>query len=91
MLPSTQRRRISNEKTDGHFVREANCDEIVLEAYTGTKMARPKFTKLIERLNDGKAEAKSKNPDYREDRKTLVIPEFDIFREKVAEGTLTVT
>ena len=46
---------------------------------------------IIERLNDGKAEAKAKNPDYREGRKTLVIPEFDNFREKVAEGTITVT
>jgi len=143
-------------------LREAGCEEVVLEAYTGTKMERPKFTKLlnkleagdtlvvckldrfartaaegsllvrdlvnrgikvnilnmgiadntpmgklmvtvllafaeyerdmiIERLNDGKAEAKAKNPDYREGRKSLVIPEFEDFRAKVAEGLMTVT
>ena len=143
-------------------LRDAGCDEIVDEAYTGTKMDRPKFTKLvdkleagdtlvvckldrfartatdgvnlikellgrgisvhvlnmglvedtptgrlvltimmafaeyerdmiIERLNDGKAEAKAKNPDYREGRKYLEVPDLDVFRERVAEGVMTVT
>lgn len=143
-------------------LKEAGCSEIVLEAYTGTKMERPKFTKLIEklkagdtlvvckldrfartaaegsllvrdlvnrgvkvnilnmgiadntpmgklittvllafaeyerdmiieRLNDGKAEAKAKNPDYKEGRKYLEVPDLDIFRERVAEGVMTVT
>lgn len=143
-------------------LREAGCEEIVLEAYTGTKMERPKFTKLlnklergdtlivckldrfartasdgvnlikellgrgvsvhvlnmglvedtptgrlvltimmafaeyerdmiIERLNDGKAEAKAKNPEYREGRKYMAVPEFDNFREMVAEGAMSVT
>lgn len=143
-------------------LREAGCAEIVLEAYTGTKMERPKFTKLIEklkagdtlvvckldrfartatdgvdlikellgrgisvhvlnmglvedtptgrlvltimmafaeyerdmiieRLNDGKAEAKAKNPDYREGRKYLEVPDFDLFRDRVANGVMTVT
>ena len=144
-------------------LQDAGCEEIVLEAYTGTKMERPKFTKLIEkleagdtlvvckldrfartsaegsllirelvnrgvkvnilnmgiadntpmgklmvtmllafaeyerdmiieRLNDGKAEAKAKNPDYKEGRKTMEIPaEFDGYRERVAEGYMTVT
>lgn len=143
-------------------LREAGCEEIVLEAYTGTKMERPKFTKLveklkvgdtlivckldrfartatdgvnlikellgrgisvhvlnmglvedtptgrlvltimmafaeyerdmiIERLNDGKAEAKAKNPDYREGRKALKIPiEFGNYLDCVAEGNMTV-
>ena len=143
-------------------LRDAGCGEIVLEAYTGTKMERPKFTKLlnklksgdtlvvckldrfartatdgvnlikellakgisvhvlnmglvedtptgrltltimmafaeyerdmiIERLNDGKAEAKRKNPDYREGRKTLAIPsEFSGYQNYVAEGNMTV-
>lgn len=141
---------------------DAGCEEIVLESYTGTKMDRPKFTKLIEklkagdtlvvckldrfartaaegsllvrdlvnrgvkvnilnmgiadntpmgklmttvllafaeyerdmiieRLNDGKAEAKAKNPEYREGRKYVVVPEFEIFRERVAAGAITVT
>lgn len=143
-------------------LREAGCEEIVLEAYTGTKMERPKFTKLlnklkqgdtlivckldrfartaaegsllvrdlvdrgikvnilnmgiadntpmgklmvtvllafaeyerdmiIERLNDGKAEAKAKNPEYREGRKYMEIPEFDNFRKMVADGVMSVT
>ena len=144
-------------------LREAGCEEIVLEAYTGTKMERPKFTKLldkleqgdtlivckldrfartaaegsllvrdlvnrgikvnilnmgiadnspmgklmltvllafaeyerdmiVERLNDGKAEAKAKNPDYREGRKAMRIPlEFEGCRNYVAEGNMTVT
>ena len=143
-------------------LREAGCEEIVLEAYTGTKMERPKFTKLldkleqgdtlivckldrfartaaegsllvrdlvnrgikvnilnmgiadntpmgklmvtvllafaeyerymiIERLNDGKAEAKAKNPEYREGRKYMSVPELDTFRKKVANGDITVT
>lgn len=143
-------------------LRDAGCGEIVLEAYTGTKMERPKFTKLIEklepgdtlvvckldrfartatdgvnlikellgrgvsvhvlnmglvedtptgrltltimmafaeyerdmiieRLNDGKAEAKAKNPNYKEGRKTLAIPEeFDRYLAHVAEGYMTV-
>lgn len=143
-------------------LREAGCEEIVLEAYTGTKMERPKFTKLldkleqgdtlivckldrfartaaegsllvrdlvnrgikvnilnmgiadnspmgklmltvllafaeyerdmiVERLNDGKAEAKAKNPNYREGRKYMSVPELDTFRKKVADGAMTVT
>ena len=143
-------------------LRDAGCGEIVLEAYTGTKMERPKFTKLIdklesgdtlvvckldrfartatdgvdlikellgrgvsvhvlnmglvedtptgrltltimmafaeyerdmiiERLNDGKAEAKAKNPNYKEGRKTKEIPlEFEGCRNYVAEGNMTV-
>ena len=142
-------------------LREAGCDEIVLEAYTGTKMERPKFSALIaglesgdtlvvckldrfsrtasdgvalikellargvsvhvlnmglvedtpvgrlilnvmlafaeferdvivERLADGKAEEKAKNPDYREGRKVIVLPEFPEYAQRVSEGTLTI-
>lgn len=143
---------------------EAGCDKknIILEAYTGTKMERPKFTKLIdklksgdtlvvckldrfartatdgvnlikellsrgvsvhvlnmglvedtptgrlvltimmafaeyerdmiiERLNDGKAEAKAKNPDYKEGRKYVEVPELDSYKSRVERGDLTVT
>lgn len=46
---------------------------------------------IVERLSDGKAEAKSKNPDYKEGRKALDIhPKFDWYREQTGEGTLTV-
>lgn len=141
---------------------EAGCDEIVLESYTGMKMERPKFTKLInrlvegdtlvvckldrfartasdgvamikellekgisvhvlnmglventptgklilhimaafgeyerdmivERLNDGKAEAKAKNPEYREGRKYVEVPALEKYRDDVEAGVLTVT
>lgn len=142
-------------------LREAGCHEIVLEAYTGTKMERPKFTKLVEklesgdtlivckldrfartasdgvnlikellargvsvhvlnmglventptgrlilnimmafaeyerdmiveRLADGKEEAKAKNPEYREGRKYVEVPELDAYRRRVDSGDLTV-
>lgn len=142
-------------------LRDAGCAEIVLEAYTGTKMERPKFTKLIEkleagdtlvvckldrfartatdgvelvkellgrgvsvhvlnmglvedtptgrltltimmafaeyerdmiieRLNDGKAEAKAKNPDYKEGRKYLDVPEFEKYLGLVDSGEMSV-
>ena len=142
-------------------LREAGCDEIVLEAYTGTKMDRPKFTKLIEklqpgdtlivckldrfartagdgvnlvkellakgisvhvlnmglvedtptgrlilnimlafaeyerdmiveRLADGKAEAKEINPEYKEGRKQIEVPEYRKYAKKVAAGKMSV-
>jgi DNA invertase Pin-like site-specific DNA recombinase len=46
---------------------------------------------IIERLNDGKAEAKAKNPDYREGRKYIEIPEFESYKSRVANGDMTVT
>ena len=140
---------------------EVGCDEIVCEAYTGMKMERPKFTKLIEklkagdtlvvckldrfartasdgvnmikelfergvsvhvlnmglvedtpngklmlhimaafaeyerdmiveRLADGKAEAKRNNPDYREGRKMMEVPGYDDMSERVQRGEITV-
>lgn len=144
-------------------LRDAGCGEIVLEAYTGTKMDRPKFTALIkkleagdtlvvckldrfartategvelikelmargvsvhvlnmglvedtptgrltltimmafaeyeremiiERLNDGKEEAKVKNPDYKEGRKAYETPaEFEAYRARTVCGELSVT
>lgn len=143
-------------------LREAGADEVVLEAFTGTKMDRPEFTKvldsleegdtlmvtkldrfartagegstlvkeliargvkvhilnmglientptgrlilnillsfaeferdmIVERLNDGKEIAKSKNPEYKEGRKAFEIPEeFEGCRDRVAAGELTV-
>lgn len=142
-------------------LREAGCEEIVLEAFTGTKMERPKFSKLLnklqagdtlivckldrfartaaegsllvrelvdrgikvnilnmgiadnspmgklmttvllafseyerdmitERLAEGKAEARRKNPAYKEGRKYKEIPEFDAFKLKVDNGEMTV-
>ena len=50
---------------------EAGCDEIVLEAYTGTKMDRPKFTAILEKLEPGD---------------TLVVCKLDRFARTAREG-----
>lgn len=50
---------------------DAGCDEIVLEAYTGTKMDRPKFTELLNRLESGD---------------TLVVCKVDRFARTLKEG-----
>lgn len=50
---------------------EAGCDEIVLEVYTGTKMKRPKFTKLLDELEEGD---------------TLVVCKLDRFARTAREG-----
>ena len=50
---------------------EAGCDEIVLEAYTGTKMDRPKFNKVLEKLEKGD---------------TLVVCKLDRFARTAREG-----
>ena len=143
-------------------LRDAGADTVVLEAYTGTTMDRPEFTKvlnsledgdtllvtkldrfartagegstlvkeliargvkvhilnmglientptgrlilnvllsfaeferdmIVERLNEGKEIAKAKNPDYKEGRKALEVPEeFDSCRSRVESGELTV-
>lgn len=52
-------------------LREEGCDEIILEAYTGTKMDRPKFTKLLDRLETGD---------------TLVVCKLDRFARTAREG-----
>lgn len=51
---------------------EAGCDEIVLEAYTGTTMDRPKFTKLLAGLEPGD---------------TLVVTKLDRFARTAGEGS----
>lgn len=46
---------------------------------------------IWERTQEGKMAAKAKNPDYKEGRKALEIPEeFDGCRDRVAAGELTV-
>ena len=52
-------------------LKEAGCDEIILEAYTGTKMERPKFTKLMDKLQAGD---------------TLVVCKLDRFARTAREG-----
>lgn len=50
---------------------DAGCDEIVQEVYTGTKMNRPKFTKLLAELEEGD---------------TLVVCKLDRFARTAREG-----
>lgn len=54
---------------------DAGCDEIILEAYTGTKMDRPKFTKLLTELEPGD---------------TLVVTKLDRFARTASEGSALV-
>lgn len=54
---------------------EAGCDDIVLEAYTGTKMDRPKFTRLLAELEPGD---------------TLVVTKLDRFARTASEGSALV-
>lgn len=140
---------------------EAGCERIFSDSYTGTKMDRPQFSKLmevlkegdtlvvtkldrfarttaegietikmlrkrgvkvhilnmglvedtpmgnlivtmllafaeferdmiVERTSTGKAVAKANNPDWREGRKEVEIPDFEKFLEKQKDGELTV-
>lgn len=46
---------------------------------------------IVERLSDGKEEAKAKNPDYREGRKHINVPELDDYKQHVDRGDMTVT
>lgn len=50
---------------------EAGCDEVVTEAYTGTKMNRPKFTELTKKMKAGD---------------TLIVCKLDRFARTVQEG-----
>ena len=54
---------------------DAGCTEIVTEAYTGTKMDRPKFTKLLAELQEGD---------------TLVVTKLDRFARTASEGSALV-
>ena len=53
-------------------LRDAGCDEIVDETYTGTKVDRPQFTKLIGELKAGD---------------TLVVCKLDRFARTASEGS----
>ena len=50
---------------------EAGCDEIILEAFTGTKMERPKFSMLLEKLEPGD---------------TLIVTKLDRFARTASDG-----
>ena len=53
-------------------LREAGADVVVKEAYTGTKMDRPKFTELLEKLEEGD---------------TLIVCKLDRFARTASDGS----
>lgn len=53
------------------MLKNAGCSEIVMETYTGTKMGRPKFTELCEKLVEGDI---------------LVVSKLDRFARTAREG-----
>lgn len=68
----------SGQKKDGNSLEdqrkqleERNCNGIIEEAYTGTKVERPKFTKLLASLNAGD---------------TLVVTKLDRFARTAVDG-----
>ena len=54
-------------------MREAGADEVVLECFTGTSVDRPKFTPLLEKLQDGD---------------TLIVTKLDRFARAADAGKL---
>lgn len=58
-----------------HKLLEAGCTQIFQDSYTGTKMDRPEFSKLLSRLNSGD---------------TLIVTKLDRFARTAADGAKTV-
>ena len=56
-------------------LRDAGCNEIVLEVYTGTTMDRPEFTKLMGKLKPGD---------------TLIVTKLDRFARTASAGVETI-
>ncbi len=56
-------------------LKEYGCQEIIEEAYSGKTMARPQFTSLLERLEEGD---------------TLVVSKLDRFARTTIEGVQTI-
>ena len=56
-------------------LRDAGADTVVLEAYTGTTMDRPEFTKVLNSLEDGD---------------TLLVTKLDRFARTAGEGSTLV-
>lgn len=45
---------------------------------------------ILDRLNDGKTEAKAKNPNYKEGRKEIEVPQYPEYAQKVSAGEMSV-
>lgn len=58
-----------------NLLKNQNCNEIHTESYTGTKMERPVFTKILNELKEGD---------------TLVVTKLDRFARTTEEGTRVV-
>jgi len=58
-----------------HKLLEAGCTRIFQDSYTGTKMDRPEFSKLLSQLNSGD---------------TLIVTKLDRFARTAADGAKTV-
>lgn len=56
-------------------LREAGAEEVVLEAFTGTTMERPEFTKVLDQLEEGD---------------TLLVTKLDRFARTAGEGSTLV-
>lgn len=56
-------------------LREAGCVEVFHDSFTGTKMERPEFSKLMEKIESGD---------------TLVITKLDRFARTAADGAKTI-
>ncbi len=67
----TQERDGNSLESQVDSLRAAGCDKVIKEAYTGTKMDRPKFTKLLDKLQAGD---------------TLVVCKLDRFARTAREG-----
>ena len=67
----TQERDGNSLESQVDALKAAGCDKVIKEAYTGTKMDRPKFTKLVDKLKAGD---------------TLVVCKLDRFARTAREG-----
>lgn len=67
----TQERDGNSLENQVDSLKAAGCDKVIKEAYTGTKMDRPKFTKLLDKLQAGD---------------TLVVCKLDRFARTAREG-----
>lgn len=67
----TQERDGNSLESQVDSLKAAGCDKVITEAFTGTKMDRPKFTKLVEKLKAGD---------------TLVVCKLDRFARTAREG-----
>ena len=75
-VSTTKQMRTGNSLTDQETaLRKAGAETVVADDFTGTKMDRPEFSKLMKELKDGD---------------TLIVTKLDRFARTVVEGVTTV-